>query len=358
MRVLMVHDEPIDGGYGAESYIRRLVDGLRAAGDAVEVVAGQIRHRGVGRCLDLWDPAARRLINDHATRFGPDVVHFHNIARELSGSVLSAARGVPKVMTVHDFRLIGGLEHHEFTPRGISERMSAAVVRRTAVRRLAATMGVSEPVSEALRAADFPAVATVRVPAQAPATPPKAVTECHDVAVVARLAPDKGVDVAIEGFEIAAVGKSRLLIAGDGPSRAELERRAAPLGDRVRFLGHLDATGVSDLLGRVRVVVVASQPSRRPEGSSLAMVEAAMHGRPVVATDDPAVLDVAASLGCVVNVPAADAGAIGTQLTTLLLDDRAAAELSRHGQANAERLHSVAAVTAAAREVYRRAIGR
>jgi glycosyltransferase involved in cell wall biosynthesis len=356
MRVLMVHDEPIDGGYGAESYVRRLVEGLRSAGDDVEVVAGQIMHQGLGRFLDLWDPGARRLISDHAKRFGPDVVHFHNIARELSGSVLSAARGVPKVMTVHDFRLLGGHEHAAASPRGVSERISTAAVRRAAVRRLAATIGVSETVSEALRRAGFPAVSTVRVPVRPPATPPKPVTECHDVAVVARLAPDKGVDVAIEGFEIAAVEGSRLLLAGDGPSRVELERRAAPLGDRVQFLGHLDATAVSDLLGRVRVVVVASQPSRRPEGSSLAMVEAATHGRPVVATDDPAVLDVAESLGCVVNVPADDPGAIGAELTTLLLDDLAAAQLSQHGQANADRLHSVEAVTAATREVYRQAI--
>jgi glycosyltransferase involved in cell wall biosynthesis len=219
-------------------------------------------------------------------------------------------------------------------------------------------MGVSDTVSDALRARGFPNVSTVRVPVRPPATPPKPVTECRDVAVIARLAPDKGVDIAIEAFDIAGVDGSRLLIAGDGPQRAELERRAAPLGDRVQFLGHLDATGVSDLLGRVRVVVVASQPSRRPEGSSLAMVEAATHGRPVVATDDPAVLDVAESLRCVVNVPADDPSALGAELTTLLLDDRAAAALSHDGQASAERLHSVAAVTQATREVYRRATGR
>jgi glycosyltransferase involved in cell wall biosynthesis len=356
MRVLMVHDEPIDGGYGAETYLRRLIDGLRADGDEVEVVAGEIMHRGLGRFLDLWDPGARQLVNAHAKRFGPDVVHFHNIARELSGSVLSAVPGVPKVMTVHDFRLLGGHEHPAATPRGVSERVAARAVRRAAMRHLTATMGVSEPVTAALIAAGFPNPTTVRVPVRPPATPPTPVTECHDVVLVARLAPDKGVDVAIEGFEIADVEGSRLLIAGDGPSRGLLERQAQPLGERVEFLGHLDATGVSDLLGRARVVVVASQPSRRPEGSSLAMVEAATHGRPVVATDDPAVVDVAAALGCVINVPAAQPEALGAELTTLLLDDRAAADLSRHGQANAERLHSVEAVTTATRQVYLRAL--
>ena len=61
MRVLMVHDEPIDGGYGAEAYVRRLVGGLRAAGDEVEVVAGERPPSPArARLLDLWDPAARR----------------------------------------------------------------------------------------------------------------------------------------------------------------------------------------------------------------------------------------------------------------------------------------------------------
>jgi glycosyltransferase involved in cell wall biosynthesis len=199
-------------------------------------------------------------------------------------------------------------------------------------------------------------VTTIRVPVAAPASPPKPVATCRDVAVIARLAPDKGVGVAIDAFVAADVGSGRLLIAGDGPLRGSLERKAAKLGDRVEFLGRLDEVGVSDLLGRVRAVVVASQPSVRPEGSSLALVEAANHGRPVIATDDPAVMEVAGLIGGALTVEASDVDALGAELRTVLLYDDFATDLGKRGQISAERWHSLAAVTEATREVYRRVV--
>jgi glycosyltransferase involved in cell wall biosynthesis len=358
MRVLIVHDEPIDGGYGAEAYVRRLVNGLLSAGDDVEVVAGELKHVGAGRLHDIWDPAARRLVREHCQRFSPDVVHFHNVARELSASVLGAAVGVPSVMTAHDFRWLGGYEHGALTPRGAVERVTARLIRRTAMRRMTAMIGVSGRVSDALRAAGFAHVTTIPVPVFAPASPPLPVADCRDVAVIARLAPDKGVDVAIEAFKVADVPGSRLLIAGDGPMRRTLERAAAPLGDRVSFLGRLDEVGVSDLLGRVRAVVVASQPSVRPEGSSMALVEAANHGRPVIATDDPAVVEVAEAISGVVTVKAADAGSLGAELRTVLLYDDFATDLGKRGLSNAQRWHSLPVVVKATRAVYRQVAAR
>jgi glycosyltransferase involved in cell wall biosynthesis len=359
MRVLIVHDESIDGGYGAESYVRRLVAGLRLVGDEVEVVAGEVRHDGVNRLFDLWDPGARRLVQERSQRFSPDVVHHHNISRELSASVLTAAPAVPNVMTVHDLRLLGAREHAALTPRGLSERITTQTVRRTAKRRLTATMGVSDRVSSELQRHGFPSVRTVRVPVAAPVKPPRAVASCRDVAILARLAPDKGVDVAIDAFRAASYGSDRdcrLFIAGDGPSRAALQRRAAGLGARVNFLGRLAEHDVSSLLGRVRVVMVASQPTRRPEGSSLAMVEAAAHGRPVVATDDPAVREVAAELGGALVVPALGVDELGDALGRLLADDDLATGIGERGRVNAVRLHSIAAVADATRAVYREAI--
>jgi glycosyltransferase involved in cell wall biosynthesis len=361
MRVLVVHDEPVEGGYGAEAYVRRLIAGLRDAGDEVAVFAGEVRHTGARRLRDVWDPAARDLITEHAAEFDPDVIHFHNIARELSASVLGAAPQVPAVMTVHDFRLLGAFEHSLLGARGYVERGVARQVRRAAIKRLAATIGVSDQVSDGLRAAGFPNVSTVRVPVEAPANAPRPVTECRDVAVVARLAKDKGVDVAIAAFDAATDEQPdgrRIRIAGDGPERAKLERRIAgrPSPERFELLGRLDEAAVSALLGDVRAVVVASQPQHRPEGSSLAMVEAAMHGRPVVASNDPAVKEVAATLGNALVTTGWSVDEFTRELERLFADDDLARQLGQRGKANAERLHSVAAVTAATQDVYRQAV--
>jgi glycosyltransferase involved in cell wall biosynthesis len=357
VKVLVVHDEPIERGYGAEAYVRRLVEGLRRDGDTVEVVAGERLHRGTAKLFDVWDPVARRMVAERATQFRPDVVHFHNVARELSASVLAAVPQLPSVMTLHDRRLFGAREHAIGTPRRAVEAIGAAAVLRSARRRLTATIGVSDAVSELARAAGLPDVTTVPVPAADPVGVLVPAAQCRDALVVARLAPDKGVDVVIDAFALIAgqVGLQRLLVAGDGPQRAALQRRAAALGSRVSFLGWLDEIELSGLLGRTRVVVVASVPGRRPEGSSLAAVEAAAHRRAVIGSDDPAVAEVLGGLGAGPIVPAGNATALAAELRRLLTDDAAVASYA-DAAADGARRHSTAAVVAATQAVYRAAI--
>ncbi len=357
MRVLIVHDEPVEGGYGAEAYVRRLVEGLCDAGDAVEVMAGARRHRGPAKAFDLWDPVARRMLAETVERFRPDVVHHHNVARELSASVLGAASGVPSVMTLHDRRLFGAREHARGTPHRMVEAAGAAAVLRSARRHLTATIGVSDAVSDLARAAGLPDVSTVPVPAAEPVGVLVPAAQCRDVLVAARLAPDKGIDVVIDAFAAIAesVAGSRLLIAGDGPQRDALARRARGLGSRVSFLGWLDEPELSAQLGRTRVAVVASVPGRRPEGSSLAAVEAAVHGRAVIGCDDPAVAEVVGGLGAGPVVPAGDVTRLAAELRRLLEDDEAVASYAEAGARHA-RAHSITVVTAATRAVYSKVI--
>lgn len=357
MRVLLVHDEPIEAGYGAEAYLRRLAAGLRAAGDTVEVFAGERRHRGLRKALDVWDPGARRMLAARARTFAPDVLHHHNVSRELSASVLGAV-AVPEVMTLHDRRLFGAREHRVGSPKRVAEAAAAAAVLRAARRNLSATIGVSDEVSRLARGAGLPAVSTVGVPAAEPVGVLVPAQQCRDLLVAARLAPDKGIDVVIDAF--ARLGEdargSRLLIAGAGPMEAALRRKAQPLGSRVEFLGWLDELELSGLLGRVRALVVASVPGRRPEGSSLAAVEAARHRRVVVGSDDPAVAELVRGLGAGPVVPAGDASALSLALREVLSDDAAVAAYAEAAGASAAQSHSIEAVTAATREVYRRAL--
>ncbi|MCW2776689.1 MAG: hypothetical protein JWN17_414, partial [Frankiales bacterium] len=107
----------------------------REAGDLPTLLAGEVVHTGVGRLLDLWDPTARRLLRDRTARERPDVVHLHNVVRELSPSVLGATGGVPVVLTVHDLRVLGGGEHHLPDPRAVADRLVLAPLTRLLVRR-------------------------------------------------------------------------------------------------------------------------------------------------------------------------------------------------------------------------------
>ena len=65
--------------------------------------------------------------------------------------------------------------------------------------------------------------------------------------VAARLAPEKGIDVAIEAAALADVP---LRVAGEGPAEAELVELAEPVGAPVDFLGRVDRAGARARAGR------------------------------------------------------------------------------------------------------------
>jgi teichuronic acid biosynthesis glycosyltransferase TuaC len=98
---------------------------------------------------------------------------------------------------------------------------------------------------------------------------------------VGALIERKGHDLAIEA--LCAEPHWRLLIAGSGPLRAQLEALARRLGvaDRVRFLGEVPHRELPALYTAADVLVLAS--SR--EGWANVLLEAMACGAPVVATD-------------------------------------------------------------------------
>jgi glycosyltransferase involved in cell wall biosynthesis len=119
---------------------------------------------------------------------------------------------------------------------------------------------------------------------RAPTTPPT-------IAVAARLVPVKGIDVLVAAAARLR-NEARIVIAGDGPAREELERRAARIREvehraRVEFVGSVDTSERDRLLGRASVVVVPSRvlPSGRTEGMPMIALEALAAGVPVVASE-------------------------------------------------------------------------
>jgi glycosyltransferase involved in cell wall biosynthesis len=104
---------------------------------------------------------------------------------------------------------------------------------------------------------------------------------------VGRLAPEKGVDdliAAVAGLP-AGLG-ARLLVAGDGPLRADLERAAARAGVSATFVGPLEPVDVAGILHAADCFVY---PALRGANTPFAVLEAMATGLPVVATTAPAV---------------------------------------------------------------------
>jgi glycosyltransferase involved in cell wall biosynthesis len=91
--------------------------------------------------------------------------------------------------------------------------------------------------------------------------------------VASRLAPEKGVELAVEACARAGLP---LVVAGDGPQASAL--RGAP---GVRFVGSVGAEELAELRARAALAIV---PSRAAETFGLAAAEAMAAGVPVIAT--------------------------------------------------------------------------
>ena len=122
-------------------------------------------------------------------------------------------------------------------------------------------------------------------------------------------------------------------IAGEGPLRESLARRAKATGDAeaVRFLGQIDDVG--RFFGEIDALVL---PSLDTEGLPLVLLEAMSSGLPCVATD------VGGSAEAVVDgetgfvVPRGDTDALANVIRTLAQDRKRAAAMGQAGRTRAE----------------------
>jgi glycosyltransferase involved in cell wall biosynthesis len=134
------------------------------------------------------------------------------------------------------------------------------------------------------------------------------------VLVASRLAPEKGVEVAIDACASAGVP---LVVAGDGPDAAVLREHGARAGSDVRFAGRLDRAALAELRAEAGLAVV---PSRSAETFGLAAAEAMAAGVPVVASRVGALADLVDPGGL---VPPGDAGALAQRARARFGDEAA-----------------------------------
>jgi glycosyltransferase involved in cell wall biosynthesis len=138
------------------------------------------------------------------------------------------------------------------------------------------------------------------------------------VVSVGRLVPIKGHDVLVRACARRAGDGApfHVVVVGDGPERARLERLAAGLGVSLRLVG---AVARHDVPAWLRLADVYAQPSLRlsngrAEGMPLAALEALAEGVPAVVSDSGGLAELGRRDGRVRVVPAGDVVALAAAL--------------------------------------------
>ncbi len=176
------------------------------------------------------------------------------------------------------------------------------------------------------------------------------------IVAVSELFARKGVPVLLEAMAaiLAIHPRARLIVAGEGPDRAEAEaaRDRLGLGDRVLLAGHVD--GVAGLLAAGDVFVNPALAESFPYG----ILEAMSLARPCVVTDAGGSTEAIVEGRSGRVVPAGDAAALATAVLELLADPAIA---RRYGDAAAARVRerfTRAQMIAGTEAVYAELLGR
>ncbi|MGA9875370.1 MAG: glycosyltransferase family 4 protein [Solirubrobacteraceae bacterium] len=290
----------------------RVVDELLALvrdqlGEPAELLARDSTGLGGARAAAglLRGGLAPRDVAKAVRMTGARVVHAHNLNPLFGWRALAAARaeGARVVLHLHQYRLVcatgvcftAGAEctrcHGRNTlpgvihncrgsrPEALVYGASLALWQRRLVGQADAVIVPSVFARERLRELgaplDFERVHVLAPPVRMAANTATVGSGTYAL-VVSRLAPEKGVDVAIDACRRVGIP---LVIAGDGPELDLLRARAA--GSDVRFAGHVEDAELDHLRAGAALAIV---PSRSAETFGMAAAEAMAAGVPVVAS--------------------------------------------------------------------------
>ncbi|WP_448060366.1 glycosyltransferase family 4 protein [Cellulomonas hominis] len=304
-----------------------LRDRVASPGSGIRFAALEIAERprlgDIGTVLRL-----RRLVR------GTDVVHAHGLrAGAFAAMAVRGLRHRPRlVVTLHNLPVGGG------RVQAVSAVLARVVARGTDV-----VLGVSGDIVRHTRARGAHAAERALVPAPAarPAYPVGHVRERLGlqpgeplVVTVARLAPQKGLDVLADAAGLLAMARQgrpvTWAVVGGGPLEEHLRARVAAERLPVVVLG--ERADAVDLLAAAYVVVSTAVW----EGQPIAVQEALAVGVPLVVTDAGGTREVTGDAAVV--VPVGDAGAVAAAVAGLLDDEPRRASLARASLARAAEL--------------------
>lgn len=256
----------------------------------------------------IYSPESRRYVARLCDRFRPCVAHLHIYYGQLTTAVLREVkkRGIPVVQTLHEYKLLcpvytrvyGGRICHACNGRHFWHAASRRCNRNSFARSLLSAtesyvshaFGSWDDIDHFIAVSDF-----VRHEMVAAGLPQEKITTVHNFIDTQHLNPSneqgdyflyfgrleriKGVMTLLDAMRHSP---GRLVFAGNGPARSEMEVFIRHHGMRnVTFMGFKEGRELHDLIRASRCVIA---PSEWHEPFGLVLVEAFAFGRPVIAS--------------------------------------------------------------------------
>jgi glycosyltransferase involved in cell wall biosynthesis len=257
----------------------------------------------------LYSSEAKGRMSALLDELKPDVIHFHNITRQLSPSIIDAAesRGIPMLETMHDLSLVcpahsffvdghacencaGGSYWHAVPARCIDGSLVSSLLGAFEAylhswlglyKKINVFVAPSLFLKNKVSSLDWMRDKVIHLPYFIPPGPDYASTNDGYVLFAGRISWEKGVGTLLEAAE--RLRNRRVVIAGEGPPLEDFRRLAARKGlSNVEFAGYVKGDGLDQLLRGCSCVVV---PSIAYENLPLSILEAFARGKPVVASD-------------------------------------------------------------------------
>jgi glycosyltransferase involved in cell wall biosynthesis len=287
--------------------------------------------------------AVRRAVRSHADAFAADVVHMHGFGPSVL-FLLERTRphGAPLVAALHSSNTVAA---------------GATTLMRQTLERAGWVTACSRSLLDAACRAVPSIVARASVVhngAAAPALAPSTLPAEPRVLCLGELAPHKGFDLAVRALPLLRrrYPSLRLVLAGDGPSRHDLEGLAEREGvaGATDFVGMVPHAAVPRLMNEATLVGI---PSRR-ETFGLVAVEAALMARPVVAARTGGLPEVVAHGETGLLVEAESSAELAAAIDALLAAPRRAERLGREARRRALERFGVARQVGEFEDLYRR----
>ena len=333
------------------------------------VKASDMNSKDVTKALSvIYSKENKKVMEKALDEFKPDIVHVNNFQRQLTASVIDAAkeRNIPVVFTAHDVQAIcpailmmdpqrnicedcmGGKYINCIKKKCIKNSMLKSVLGAIEGSYYRNTKVYTNKIDFVLPPSEFYMNKLIK-----DGIPKDKITYIHNFIDVdafdvktedkgyalyfGRLSREKGIINLINAFS--KLEKGTLYIAGDGPERAEVEEviKENKLEKRVKLLGFLNKDEMKETVRKCKFVVV---PSIWYENCPYSVIETLCTGKPVIGANIGGIPELVKNNKNGFIYKYDDVDALAEKMKTLFEDDKLVKKFSKQAKEIAKEQYS------------------